>query len=85
MNRAVFSIPSLMPSQTGDIAEVVGILGYPSDEPEIPSFSHSSCYIRPRKGFLQRLFRGFASSIVDEISMHLEDQLLRELRLQVRM
>jgi protease-4 len=42
-------------------------------------------YIRPRKGFLQRLFRGFASSIVDEVSMHLENQLLRELRLQVRM
>jgi len=41
-------------------------------------------YIRPRRGFLQRLFRGFASSVVDEISMHLEDQLLRELRLQVR-
>jgi hypothetical protein len=41
--------------------------------------------IRPRRGFLQRLFQGFASSMVDEVSMHLEEQLLRELRLQVRM
>jgi hypothetical protein len=41
-------------------------------------------YIRPRRGFLQRLFRGFASSVVDEISMYLGDQILRELRLQVR-
>jgi protease-4 len=41
-------------------------------------------YIRPRRGFLQRLFRGFASSIVDEVSLRLEDRLLRELRLQVR-
>jgi hypothetical protein len=43
MNRAIFSIPSLIASQTGAIAEVVGILGYPGDEPEIPSFSHGLC------------------------------------------
>jgi protease-4 len=41
-------------------------------------------YIRPRRAFLQRLFRGFASSIVDEVSLHLEDRLLREVTLQVR-
>jgi protease-4 len=42
-------------------------------------------YVRPRKGFVERLFRGFASSIVDEVSMRLENQLLRELWFQVRM
>jgi protease-4 len=39
-------------------------------------------YMRRRRGLLQRLFRGFASSIVDEVSLHLEERLLRELTFQ---
>ncbi len=41
-------------------------------------------YMRPKRGLLQRLSFGFASAMVDVISLRLEERFLRELRLQVR-
>jgi protease-4 len=41
-------------------------------------------YLKPRRGLMQRLFLGFSSSMVDAVSLQLEERLLRELKFQLR-
>ncbi len=41
-------------------------------------------YIRPRRGLLQRLTWGFASAMIDSITLRLEESLFWELRLQMK-
>jgi ClpP class serine protease len=52
--------------------------------PHLGKVRERTIYSRSRRGLLRRLSPGLASSIVDKVYLHSEDQLLRELSLQLR-